>query len=387
MTVLVVTGTRPDKIGVGEIFLSNMCSGIDVKRIFVSDVDKNKAISDANCADSFFYKNISWPILSDINIYFFYKTKAAEYAREILTEIRKDKYKEIVFVLSSPAIILILSEIIKINGRFKFRVLVWDVLEYICSNLRVSRFTSNMLGKAYKKIINSSLSLGVVSEGMYRNYFALNKFDIEPHKVFILRNAIDNQEKYSKNLPMLTDTQAKKFRIVFAGSLYCRAEWDALVTALQSVGFIVSNKKVELVFIGTPGRLTKFPEFGVINLGYLTQSQTLNVIKDCDAGYMPYWFSLKKELVVKTSFPGKVTSYLSMNLPIFYHGPGNSDVCGFVLKYNCGVTCTSLEQNRILYCIEKLMKDAKNIDLEEASSLFKQETVSTQFKKFVNLDD
>ena len=113
MTVLVVSGTRPDKIGVGEIFLSNMCSGIDVKRIFVSDVDKNIAISDANCVDSFFYKNISWPILSDINIYFFYKTKAAEYAREILTEIRKDKYKEVVFVLSSPAIILILSEIIK----------------------------------------------------------------------------------------------------------------------------------------------------------------------------------------------------------------------------------------------------------------------------------
>ncbi|WFO19442.1 hypothetical protein ATS73_000625 [Pseudoalteromonas sp. H100] len=56
MTVLVVSGTRPDKIGVGEIFLSNMCSGIDVKRIFVSDVDKNIAISDANCVDSFFTK-------------------------------------------------------------------------------------------------------------------------------------------------------------------------------------------------------------------------------------------------------------------------------------------------------------------------------------------
>lgn len=387
MTVLVISGTRPDKIGVGEIFLSNMCSGIDVKRIFVSDIDKNEAISYSNCVNSFFYKNNSYPIFSDINIFLFYKTRARKYASEILDEIKVGNYKEVVFVLSNPAIILILSEIIKIKKLFKFRVLVWDVLEYICSNLRVSRLTSNMLGKAYESVIKLSTTLGVVSEGMYSNYFAFRKFALDPKNVFVLRNAIGNQEQYSNSVPMLSDGAAQKFRIVFAGSLYCKAEWDALVKALQSVDFIVSNRKVELVFIGNAGRFTKFPEFGVINLGYLTQTQTLNVIRECDVGYMPYWFSLKKELVVKTSFPGKVTSYLSMRLPIFYHGPSNADVCDFISKYKCGIICTSLEQSSILHSIDKIIKDTNNINVEIACSLFKQEIISTQFKKFVGLHD
>ena len=219
-----------------------------------------------------------------------------------------------------------------------------------------------------------SKKISVIDEGMKE--FLPNKLHSKTH---IIRNGIE--------FPNSLITKVKDgniIRIVFAGSIYAKKEWNCLVESLITTNFIINNKQVELICIG------RLPRFGIkkdsrINfLGYLPNSEVLNILAECDIGYVPYWFDKSKSNVVQTSFPGKVSSYLASDLKILFHGPRNSSVVRFLEKHKVGESTLALDISSVKKAIILLdVSQYEASDLLNAKFSLGLENMKASFKEFM----
>jgi hypothetical protein len=145
-------------------------------------------------------------------------------------------------------------------------------------------------------------------------------------------------------------------RIVFAGSLYSKQEWNAFVTALEAVNWQIAGRDIQLEFVGTfPLKDAVRPPALVVHPP-MSQQDTLSFMATADIGYLPYWMDPAKEFVARTSFPGKMTAYSASGLAIFHHGPATSSVTRFLLRYQYGVACASLQTADITDQLEALIE-------------------------------
>jgi glycosyltransferase involved in cell wall biosynthesis len=137
------------------------------------------------------------------------------------------------------------------------------------------------------------------------------------------------------------------FVIGYAGSLYARREWDALMAALSSLGWRVAGREAVVrvlaggldVRVSGPARI----EF----LGWHSTTDALAILSQCDICYVPYWFDDAFRAGVELSFPNKVSLYLAAGRPILFHGPRHSTPTRFLSEWPVGVACHSLESRDI----------------------------------------
>ena len=148
------------------------------------------------------------------------------------------------------------------------------------------------------------------------------------------------------------------FVIGYAGSLYAKREWDALVAALSSVGWRVAGREVIVrvlasgfdVRVSGPARI----EF----LGWHSTTDALALLSQCDVCYVPYWFDDAFRPGVELSFPNKVSLYLAAGRPIFFHGPRESTPTRFLARWPVGVASHSLDSGEILAALNTAAIDA-----------------------------
>jgi len=148
------------------------------------------------------------------------------------------------------------------------------------------------------------------------------------------------------------------FVIGYAGSLYARKEWDALLAALGSVRWRIGNRDVIVrVLAGTfdvrvtgPARI----EF----LGWHSTHDAVRIMSACDVCYVPYWFDPSCRPGVELCFPNKISMYLAAGRPIFFHGPRESTPTHFLERHPVGVTAHSLEPAAIVAALTTAATDA-----------------------------
>ncbi|UCD37168.1 MAG: glycosyltransferase [Fidelibacterota bacterium] len=64
-------------------------------------------------------------------------------------------------------------------------------------------------------------------------------------------------------------------------------------------------------------------------------------LRKCDLLYVPMSFLTGKAILARTSLPGKIQSYMKVQVPILAHGPEYATHIGFVRDYQVGLTSTS----------------------------------------------
>lgn len=138
------------------------------------------------------------------------------------------------------------------------------------------------------------------------------------------------------------------FVIGYAGSLYARREWDALMAALGSAEWKVGGRDVivRVLAAGVDVRVTGPARIEF--LGWHSTTDAVSILSRCDICYVPYWFDAACRAGVELSFPNKVSLYLAAGRPIFFHGPRESTPARFIARHPVGIACHSLEPDSIV---------------------------------------
>jgi hypothetical protein len=148
------------------------------------------------------------------------------------------------------------------------------------------------------------------------------------------------------------------FVIGYAGSLYARDEWDALMHALGESGWRVGGRPVVIRVLSTAVDLRATGPARVEFLGWHSTTDAMRMLAGCDVCYVPYWFGAEFRSAVELSFPNKVSLYLASGRPIFFHGPRESTPASFLARWPVGVSSHSLEANDILRALTTAALDS-----------------------------
>ncbi|MCK7575651.1 MAG: hypothetical protein MZV65_07005 [Chromatiales bacterium] len=251
-------------------------------------------------------------------------------------------FKSIILTASSPELIAF-GRALAYRGH-TLRVIVWDAPEYLVSNLRLGSSEINAVLEDFNELMSRAQAAAVISRKM------LEQYQCYELPCVILRHGTAPQPKKPRASSMDT------INIVFAGSLYCKREWNAFIAALGFGKWRIAGRSVRLIFIG------RFPLTDAIrpermeHYHCLSHADTLSVMSEMDIGYLPYWIDPHYRLVVSTSFPSKMTAYAAAGLDVFHHGPAYSSVTNFLEEYPFGVSCSSFDPEVIYNQLEQLVQ-------------------------------
>lgn len=280
--------------------------------------------------------------LQSLRLFVYRKFYVKRAAQNILEIASKENAQAIWLTLSSAELILLAAELVR-DGN-DVRVTIWDVPEYLAESLRLGARTTNALLSSFASVVSLASAISVVSFAMQKRY--QQAFGAQP---LVIRHAIDEQRSKRKEI-----TLGGNLRVVFSGSLYSKMEWNSFIAALDSVDWQINNRKVVVYFIGSYPARRASRSRRVRRLGAMSYSSTANILRRCDIGYLPYWFSDQKRLVAETSFPGKLSAYLEAGIAVFSHAPAYSEVARLLDVYSFGINCRSCNLKDIIESLEFL---------------------------------
>jgi hypothetical protein len=367
--ILVLTASPIDGPGIGSLFLRDMEQSVpDLHFEFVvipphwlgpdsSRYEKLVRILRGIAGRSKYFQSIRLTVFRR-----FYLAMLSSRISKLARDKNADK---IIVTATSPEIVALAAQLSELGN--DTRIMVWDTPEYLASNLPLSQRQTSIHLRAFDQMMRSAQSIAVISNALSEKY--KKKYNI-PCK--IIRHGVNLAKPIEQARP------SHEVRIVFAGSLYCKTEWNSFVSALISNNWYINGKRIRLFFIGN------FPLTGATRpaemtfLGHLPFDQTLETLATMHIGYLPYWFSKSYELVARTSFPGKMSAYAAAGLTVFHHAPAYTEGSSFLKDFPFGIVCSSLKPKNVIESLETLiniMMSKKTNDARNAA--WHQELSST----------
>jgi hypothetical protein len=234
----------------------------------------------------------------------------------------------------------------------------WDSPQYFALCLPMSLLPWDVVFDEYRWLLERAVRVSVMSETGRRVFREQYNVDAIPWTHGI---------RSTHWRPARAGDATTDLAIAFAGSLYCKREWNALMQALHRARWTVQGRNARVHFIGRFPRLFARRGEGVVEHGPQTFPRTLDLLASMDIAYLPYWLDPKWSYAVRTAFPSKLTSYVAAGLPLLYHGPRDSSVSRFLQDYPVGLECDTLNPSTILRCLERLAGDQSLLDRATAA--------------------
>lgn len=353
--VLLLVHGDPRSSGIGDIFLRETVQYYPRERLFRFSLVPHNA----------YQGEVDWhgvptitrrartsiiPIVSSLLDWRFRLLSARRVAEEIKQFVAANKIDLIWSVLNSSCTIALTQRLMTGVG-IPFVSTVWDAPEHFAMNHHMDPVTARIMLRNYSQVLRKSRRVSVSCESMC---------DVFSHRYGI--NGIPWIHGIHHSLWRESPTQvthSDRLIIGFAGSLYAKKEWNALLGAIRSVNGVIEGRRVTIRFVGrfprTFARMAPFVELA----GQHSQAETLKILSDVDVAYLPYWFDPKRSYIVKTSFPNKLSAYLAAGIPVLYHGPEDSSPARFFKDYPVGLCCHSMRAVDILETLTRLAIDAE----------------------------
>lgn len=370
---LLVNSSGVSGSGVGSLFLRDLIADAPSCFNFIEYKIQPFIIGGMLSRNSFLYRVFSSivvriGILQHQRLLYYINKVLNEEVLKIEKKIKDGNYKFIWLIASTPELIFLGNRLV--NKGYDIRVTVWDDPEYIAQNLRLPPSFITILMEAFGNLMTKAKKGMVISYSMQFQYYKKYKLDS-----IIVRHGIKEQ-KFIKEKKINKD-----INIVFAGSLYCKHEWNYLVKALNSVDWKINNKDIYIHHIGM------FPKYGATKnkniklYGFQPFDKTLMLLSTMDIGYLPYWFSRKYKIPAQTSFPGKMSAYAATGLAIFHHAPDYTEVTSFLNRYKFGVCCHSNATKTILKELNSLILSLDSKEYSENRTLAMHYELSSESNK------
>ncbi|HUQ80033.1 MAG TPA: glycosyltransferase [Gemmatimonadaceae bacterium] len=229
------------------------------------------------------------------------------------------------------------------------RALVWDPPRFYLSEYWKLRGRAlDALVDAFGTAVSRSATCGVMSDEMRTAYEAAYGA-----RCVVMQHGIARRWWQSP----ATAPDHDRLTIAYAGSLYARAEWEALLRALSSVGWRVAGRDVVLRYLGPRLDVEVSSAARIEFFGWRDRAETLALLAEADVCYLPYMMAPQYAEAVRQAFPTKLTSYLAAGRPVFLHAPRLSSPASFLERYPAGVLCDTLDAAGIVNTLTKLVSD------------------------------
>ncbi len=163
-----------------------------------------------------------------------------------------------------------------------------------------------------------------------------------------------------ENLPAIPKKDKNAFVIAMAGQIYAIEEFRALLMGLTHLNWSYKGKKIYLDIYapGIPPIEMPFEIPGNVRVkGWRAQSELLVELQNADLLYCPYWFDEEYAIVSHTSFPSKLSTYLSVKRPVAVHGPSYASPVVFIKENHAGYCWEKRDGVYIANCIKKVIDD------------------------------
>lgn len=142
-------------------------------------------------------------------------------------------------------------------------------------------------------------------------------------------------------------------RIGFAGQIYATDAYGKLIEALNACAWRIDNRLWKFT-IGDI-EIHHFYISRFFHTGLCRRSSFWKSGKDCDLLYCPYWFDPSFFHEASTSFPSKLATYLSVGIPVLFHGPEYSSPIKLLEKNGAAFVCKSTQASAIVFAIRKCL--------------------------------
>jgi glycosyltransferase involved in cell wall biosynthesis len=266
-------------------------------------------------------------------------------ARDIAAFGRAYGANKLCAVLDSPSTI---SVALEVAARLACPIvsLVWDSPTYLFTPFGLDRLSLSSLTEEFGRLLRHSECAAVVSERMAEEY--ARKWGV---RTVLVRHGL--APAYHRPAG-LGPADPGRFVIGFAGSLYARSAWEALLGALDERGWVLGGRSVLIRLVGNDFRLRHRGHAWIEYLGFHTSEDAVAILSRCDANYLPYPFEPHLHELARLSFPSKFAAYAAAGRPVFAHAPEDSSLREYMRSRPVGVVCGSLEPLRITACLERL---------------------------------
>jgi glycosyltransferase involved in cell wall biosynthesis len=285
--------------------------------------------------------------------------------------------------LASPTSIRVAAAVAEAVG-VPLRPLVWDPPQfYLSEHWKLRGRALDMLLSAFGAAVSHSESCGVMSDEMRIAYETAYGA-----RCVVMHHGIARRWWH----PPASAPDPHCLTIAYAGSLYARSEWDALLDALTSVRWRVAGRDVVIRYLGSHLDVEVRSAAHIEFFGWRDRRETLALLAGSDVCYLPYMMAPQYAEAVQQAFPTKLTSYFAAGRPVFLHAPRESSPARFFIRYPAGVVCDTLEPAGIIAALENLVADepayaraacAARTGLEECFDL---EIFRRQFADFLDVD-
>jgi len=171
--------------------------------------------------------------------------------------------------------------------------------------------------------------------------------------------------------------QSQPIDIVFLGQHYAEKEIQLFLAFMQEISWKIGDRKFRLHAFGS--RLnTSDPN--VINHGWVNYERLPSLISKYHIAFMPYPRDESFKVIVETSFPSKLISYISAGLPILAFGPKEFSAKNLINRIGCNVT--SHDVTEFLQCVEQILANYPELK-KETENVYNEKFSPTAFSAVI----
>jgi glycosyltransferase involved in cell wall biosynthesis len=124
-------------------------------------------------------------------------------------------------------------------------------------------------------------------------------------------------------------------------------------------------------------------------LGWRSQKDTINILKQADVLYLPYWFKTEFDEECRNSFPSKLVTYFASGRPVMCHSPKYASPAKYIITNNAGYLCNSMSAEDIIDTLSSVESDKSMYEFysKNGESCFKRDftlgAMKASFQEFL----
>jgi len=343
--ILIILSGYSDS-GVGEQFLEAMLRGYEKDSIFrYSTVVSSPGSTDTNPYETT-TQQVPYSKYPGLALLAFkkYKSSVLPLAMQSIKSIIKEKNIDVIWVFMNSWYTIQIGAALADEVDVPYVTHVWDTPEYLAKKSYLPYFAKQKLMKDFGKAMKHATRAVTVSSAMTKIY--KENYGVASTPMVFCPPKSSWRSYQSKS----TD---KAIEIIFAGSLYAFAQWNAFLDAVEWNNQS-ANRKINVTCVGNVSRWAKKRKWvNYLPLQPIDKAATL--VNNADIAYLPYWMNRKHAFFVKTAFPGKMSFYIASGTPVLFHGPQDSTPTEFINKHNVGKTCHTNDKEDIIAQIEEIL--------------------------------
>ncbi len=226
--------------------------------------------------------------------------------KDIKTQISREKPDHLVIVIQGQTTIQVAEELLELNIPTTY--FHWDLWDWWSEShglsYKLDRVTRSRIDRLAKE------GFHFVPTDNYAKYYEIaneNYLTLYPSLVDHISTGPQNSDR--------------EINIAFAGQGYAEREIKRFIESLDSINWLLSEKRVVLNVFGKMQITSNNPNALIQNRGWFNYFDLPTEMTFCDLAFLPYPSGATLEKVANTSFPSKLCSYSGANLPVLYLGP------------------------------------------------------------------